>query len=473
MAFRKDFLWGGATAANQCEGAYNLDGRGLANVDVIPHGKDRWLVATGTRKMFDFEDGYYYPAKVGIDFYHHYKEDIALFAGMGFKVYRMSIGWSRIYPNGDEETPNEEGLKFYENVFRECRKYGIEPLVTITHFDIPMHLVTKYGGWRNRKMVEFYKRLTRTLFERYKGLVKYWLTFNEINIMLHAPFMGAGICLEEGEDRFKVLYTAAHYELVASAWATKIAHEVDPEMMVGCMMNAGTSYPYSCNPEDVLLAQKTNRQNYFFIDVQSRGRYPGYALKEFERHGFEVPAKDDDLEILQNNTVDFISFSYYSTRVVTTDAAAKRDKNNMLDSVSNPYLEKSEWGWTIDPLGFRITLNELYDRYQKPLFVVENGLGAKDEFVNDTVEDDYRIEYLRKHIQNMKDAVDLDGVDLLGYTTWGPIDLVSASTGEMSKRYGFIYVDRDDYGNGTLKRYKKKAYDWYKKVIASNGEDLD
>ena len=301
MAFRKDFLWGGATAANQCEGAYNLDGRGLANVDVIPHGKDRWLVATGTRKMFDFEDGYYYPAKVGIDFYHHYKEDIALFAGMGFKVYRMSIGWSRIYPNGDEETPNEEGLKFYENVFRECRKYGIEPLVTITHFDIPMHLVTKYGGWRNRKMVEFYKRLTRTLFERYKGLVKYWLTFNEINIMLHAPFMGAGICLEEGEDRFKVLYTAAHHELVASAWATKIAHEVDPEMMVGCMMNAGTSYPYSCNPEDVLLAQKTNRQNYFFIDVQSRGRYPGYALKEFERHGFEVPAKDDDLEILQNN----------------------------------------------------------------------------------------------------------------------------------------------------------------------------
>ncbi|MBQ2685032.1 MAG: 6-phospho-beta-glucosidase [Erysipelotrichaceae bacterium] len=473
MAFRKDFLWGGATAANQCEGAYNLDGRGLANVDVIPHGKDRWLVATGTRKMFDFEDGYYYPAKVGIDFYHHYKEDIALFAGMGFKVYRMSIGWSRIYPNGDEETPNEEGLKFYENVFRECRKYGIEPLVTITHFDIPMHLVTKYGGWRNRKMVEFYKRLTRTLFERYKGLVKYWLTFNEINIMLHAPFMGAGICLEEGEDRFKVLYTAAHHELVASAWATKIAHEVDPEMMVGCMMNAGTSYPYSCNPEDVLLAQKTNRQNYFFIDVQSRGRYPNYALKEFERRGFEVPVKDDDLEILQNNTVDFISFSYYSTRVVTTDAAAKRDKNNMLDSVSNPYLEKSEWGWTIDPLGFRITLNELYDRYQKPLFVVENGLGAKDEFVNDTVEDDYRIEYLRKHIQNMKDAVDLDGVDLLGYTTWGPIDLVSASTGEMSKRYGFIYVDRDDYGNGTLKRYKKKSYDWYKKVIASNGEDLD
>ena len=473
MAFRKDFLWGGATAANQCEGAYDVDGRGLANVDVIPHGKDRWLVAIGDRKMFDFEDNYFYPAKTGIDFYHHYKEDIALFAQMGFKVYRMSIAWSRIYPKGDEDKPNELGLKFYEDVFKECRKYNIEPLVTITHFDIPMHLVTEYGGWRNRKMIGFYKNLTRTLFERYKGLVKYWLTFNEINIMLHAPFMGAGICLEENEDRFKVLYTAAHHELVASAWATKIAHEVDPNMVIGCMMNSGEFYPYSCNPLDVLEAQNKNRENYFFVDVQSRGYYPSYVLKEFERHDFEVPAKDDDLQILKENTVDFVSFSYYATRVVSTDEIIKQASSNMMNTVDNPYLEKSEWGWTIDPLGFRITINSIWDRYQKPLFVVENGLGAKDELVNDTVEDDYRIDYLRKHIKEMKDAVELDGVDLLGYTTWGPIDLVSASTGEMSKRYGFIYVDRDDEGNGTLKRYKKKSFDWYKKVIESNGEDLD
>ncbi len=474
MAFRKDFLWGGATAANQCEGAYNEGGRGLANVDVIPHGQDRWPVATGRRKMFAFEEGYYYPAQVGIDFYHRYKEDIKLFAGMGFKTFRMSLGWSRIFPKGDELEPNEEGLKFYEDVFRECHKYGIEPLVTITHFDIPMHLVTEYGGWRNRKMVEFYKRLTRVLFKRYKGLVKYWLTFNEINIMLHAPFMGAGICLEEGEDRFKVLYTAAHHELVASAWATKIAHETDPNMMVGCMLAAGVCYPATCNPEDVLEAQKRNRESYFFIDIQAKGYYPNYALKEFERNGFTIPVQDDDLEILKNNTVDFVSFSYYSSKTVTADRTAVQRRGNMMGSVENPYLSRSEWGWIIDPMGLRITLNELYDRYQKPLFIVENGLGARDAVEEDgSINDDYRIDYLREHIRSMKQAVDLDGVDLLGYTTWGPIDLVSASTGEMSKRYGFIYVDRNDDGSGTLNRSLKKSYYWYKKVIATNGEDID
>lgn len=473
MPFREGFLWGGATAANQCEGAYDEGGRGLANVDVIPHGKERELITTGKRKMFDFEDGYFYPAKAAIDMYHRYKEDIALFAEMGFKVYRMSIGWSRIFPKGDELTPNEEGLQFYEEVFKECHKYGIEPLVTITHFDCPMHLIKEYGGWRNRKLIEFYKRLATTLFSRYKGLVKYWLTFNEINVLLHAPFMGAGICLEENEDRYKVLYTAAHHELVASAWATKIAHDIDPTIKLGCMLNAGSYYPYSCNPRDVLEAQEDNRKNYFFIDVQSRGYYPNYALKEFERHGFELPIKEDDLEILKKNPVDFISFSYYTTK--TSKAGDCVDKtNNLMKSAVNPYLKSTDWGWQIDPLGLRITLNEIFDRYQKPLFIVENGLGAFDKVEEDgSINDDYRIEYLREHIKAMKDAVELDGVDLIGYTTWGPIDLVSAGTGEMSKRYGFIYVDRDDYGNGTLKRSKKKSFDWYKKVITSNGENLD
>lgn len=475
MPFRKDFLWGGATAANQCEGAYNEGNRGLANVDVIPHGKERWQVAAGNRKMFDFEEGYYYPAKQAIDMYHHYKEDIALFGEMGFKTYRLSIGWSRIFPNGDEEEPNEEGLKFYEDLFKECHKYGIEPLVTITHFDCPMHLITEYGGWRNRKLIDFYKKLVTVLFTRYKGLVKYWLTFNEINILLHGPFMGAGICLEEHEDRYQVLYTAAHHELVASAWATKIGHEIDPNNMIGCMLAAGSYYPYSCRPEDVFEAIKDNHMNYFFIDVQSRGYYPNYALKEFERKNFEIPFSENDREILKEHTVDFISFSYYASRV----SKAKLDdveetSGNVFGSVKNPYLQASEWGWQIDPLGLRITMNDLYDRYQKPLFIVENGLGAKDEpDENGYVEDDYRIAYLREHIKAMKDAVEIDGVDLLGYTTWGPIDLVSASTGEMSKRYGFIYVDRDDFGNGTLKRSKKKSFNWYKKVIASNGEDLD
>jgi len=473
MGFKEGFLWGGATAANQCEGGYNEGGRGLANVDVIPHGTDRRSVVNGDRKMLEFEDNYYYPAKQAIDFYHHYKEDIALFAQMGFKTYRMSIGWSRIFPEGDELEPNEEGLQFYENVFKECKKYGIEPLVTITHFDCPMGLIKKYGGWRNRKLVGFYERLVRVLFNRYNGLVKYWLTFNEINIILHAPFMGAGIVLEEGEDKYKTLYTAIHHELVASALATKIAHEINPDLMIGCMLAGGSSYPYSCKPEDVWAALQNGRKSYFFIDVQSRGYYPNFALKEFEKNGFTIPFEPGDEELLRNNTVDFVSFSYYQTRTVSTDERELTD-GNMFHGVKNPYLSASQWGWQIDPLGFRITLNEMYDRYQKPLFVVENGLGAKDVVEEDgSINDDYRIDYLRKHIAAMKDAVEEDGVDLLGYTTWGPIDLVSAGTGEMSKRYGFIYVDRDDFGNGTLARSKKKSFDWYKKVIASNGEDLD
>ena len=475
MGFPKDFLWGGATAANQFEGAYDRDGRGLANVDVIPHGEERFNVLLGRRKMLDFEEGYHYPAKEGIRFYDHYKEDIKLFAEMGFKTFRMSIAWTRIFPNGDEKEPNEAGLQFYEDVFNELKKYNIEPLVTITHFDCPIHLIKEYGGWKNRKMIEFYERLVRTLFERYKGLVKYWITFNEINILLHAPFMGAGVVIEEGEDRDQILYQAAHHELVASALATKIAHEVDPENKVGCMLAGGEFYPNTPNPKDVFAAMQADRLNYFFIDVQSRGEYPNYALKEFERKGIEIKMEEGDLELLKNHTVDYISFSYYSSRVASADPKhLDKADANMFAGVKNPYLDESEWGWQIDPLGFRITINALYDRYQKPLFVVENGLGAIDEVTEDgEIIDDYRIAYLRAHIEAMRDAIAIDGVPILGYTTWGPIDLVSASTGEMSKRYGFIYVDRQDDGSGTFKRMKKKSFDWYKQVIASNGEKLD
>ena len=379
MAFPEGFLWGGATAANQCEGGYAEGGRGLANVDVIPHGADRGPVMAGLRRMLDFEDGYYYPAQVGIDMYHRYKEDIALFAEMGFKTYRLSIGWTRIFPKGDEDEPNEEGLAFYEDLFRECQKHGIEPLVTITHFDCPIHLIKEYGGWRNRKLIDFYKKLVRVLFTRYKGLVKYWLTFNEINMILHLPFMGAGLVFEEGEDQEAVKYLAAHNELVASAWATKIAHEIDPEMKVGCMLAAGTYYPYSCRPEDVRAAQLANQENYFFVDVQSRGCYPAYAVKQLERKGIDIGMTDEDREILAENTVDFISFSYYSTRCVAGEGSdAEETEGNAFKGAKNPYLKVSEWGWAIDPLGFRITINDLWDRYQKPLFVVENGLGAHD-----------------------------------------------------------------------------------------------
>ena len=470
----KNFLWGGATAANQCEGGYQEGGRGLANVDVTPHGKDRFPVLAGKMKMLEVDGEHYYPALKSIDMYHHFREDIKLFGEMGFKTYRLSIGWTRIFPKGDELEPNEEGLKFYEELFKECHKYGIEPLVTITHFDCPIHLVKEYGGWRNRKLIVFYQRLVTVLFTRYKGLVKYWLTFNEINMILHAPFIGGGIVFEEGDNEEQIKYTAAHNQLVASAYATKIAHEIDPENKVGCMLAAGNYYPYTCHPNDVFKAMNADRENYFFIDVQSRGEYPRYALKHFEREKIDVGMTAEDIKVLKENTVDFISFSYYASRTASADPEVnKTTAGNIFSSLKNPYLQLTEWGWQIDPLGLRITMNMLYDRYQKPLFIVENGLGAKDVLTeNGEVIDDYRIQYLREHIRSFMDAVELDGVELWGYTTWGCIDLVSAGTGEMSKRYGFIYVDRDDAGNGTLKRSKKKSFDWYKKVIESNGEVL-
>lgn len=477
MPFREDFLWGGATAANQCEGGFDKGGRGLANVDVAPYGKDRLAVITGKMKMFDFDKEHFYPSKDAIEMYSYYKEDIKLFAEMGFKVYRMSIAWSRIFPKGDEDKPNEEGLKFYEDVFKECLKYNIKPLVTITHFDCPMHLIKEYGGWKNRKVIKFYENLCHAIFNRYKGLVEYWLTFNEINMILHAPFMGAGLYFEEGENEEEIKYQASHHELVASAIATKIAHEVDKNNKVGCMLAAGIYYPYSSKPEDVLAAQQRNDEMYFFVDIQARGKYPNYALKKFERENLNIKIEKEDLELLKKYTVDFISFSYYSTRCAAFDMgkhAKGHEKDNIMKDIKNPELKQTDWGWTVDPLGLRITLNDIYDRYQKPMFIVENGLGAYDKVDKDGyIEDDYRIDYLREHIKNMKDAVEIDGVDLLGFTTWGPIDLVSAGTGEMTKRYGFIYVDRDDFGNGTLKRSRKKSFYWYKKVIESNGEDLE
>ncbi|MGY3856488.1 6-phospho-beta-glucosidase [Aeromonas intestinalis] len=470
--FPEDFLWGGALAANQAEGGYREGGKGLTTVDMIPHGPNRMAVKLGQEKRFSLRSDEYYPSHDAIDFYHRYKEDIALMAEMGFTVFRTSIAWSRIYPRGNEHEPNAEGIAFYRAVFEECKKYGIEPLVTLCHFDVPMHLVTEYGSWRSRQMVEFFTRYARTCFEQFDGLVKYWLTFNEINIMLHSPFSGAGLVFEEGEDKEQVKYQAAHHELIASALATRIAHEVNPCNQVGCMLAGGNFYPYSCKPEDVWMALQKERENLLFIDVQARGAYPSYAASLFRDKGIQIVKAPEDDDILKN-TVDFVSFSYYASRCASADMnAGNTSAANVVKSLKNPHLAVSEWGWGIDPLGLRITMNTLYDRYQKPLFLVENGLGAVDE-VNDAgeIEDDYRIGYLREHIHAMGDAIG-DGIPLMGYTSWGCIDLVAASTGEMSKRYGFVYVDRDDAGKGTLERRRKKSFWWYKKVIASNGEDL-
>ena len=474
MVLSKDFLWGGATAANQAEGGVLEGGRGLSNVDLLPTGPDRKRVAAGELEMLEWQEGYYYPAKVAIDMYHRYMEDIQLFAEMGFKVYRMSLSWSRIFPNGDDKEPNEEGLLFYETIFKELRKHNIEPLVTIAHFDVPVHLIKEYGGWKNRQLVDFYVHYAKTVLTRYKGLVNYWLTINEINILLHQPFVGGGIVFNEGDNKQEIKYQAAHHQLVASALVTKIAHEVDSKNMVGCMLAGGSHYPYTCRPEDYQEAINRDREGYFFIDVQARGKYPNYALKKFAREELTILMEDGDQEILAAAPVDFVTFSYYCSRTVSAHPEDyAQATGNLFPSIKNEHLPSTEWGWQIDPLGLRNSLNQMYDRYQKPLFIVENGLGAMDvPDENGYVADDYRIDYLKKHIQAFKDAVEIDGVELLGYTTWGCIDLVAASTGQMSKRYGFVYVDRDDEGNGTLTRTKKKSFEWYQKVIASNGEEL-
>ena len=477
MKMPDNFLWGGATAANQCEGAYREGGRGLSSVDVIPFGPDRMPVARGQMKMLACDSEHSYPAHEAIDMYHHFKEDIALFAQMGFKCYRLSVSWTRIFPNGDDETPNEEGIRFYNDLFDECLRNGIEPLVTICHFDTPVALIKKYGGWKDRRMVDAYLRYCEVLFRQYGKKVKYWITFNEINMLLHMPFMGAGIVFEEGENPEQVKYQAAHHELLASAKAVKLAHEIMPDAKVGCMLAAGQFYPYTCAPADVYKAMECDRDNYFFIDVQARGTYPVWAVKRMEKAGVRILTEAGDEDILKAGVVDFVSLSYYCSRCISSDPEILKNKsrgNAVINAVINPYLKSSEWGWQIDPLGLRITLNTLYDRYGKPLFIVENGLGANDAVEEDgTIHDPYRVDYMREHIKAMMEAVNEDGIPLLGYTCWGCIDLVSASTGEMKKRYGMIYVDKQNDGSGDLKRLKKDSFYWYQKVIRTNGEDLD
>ncbi|WES63216.1 glycoside hydrolase family 1 protein [Microbacter sp. GSS18] len=464
--FPEGFLWGGATAANQIEGAYAEGGKGLSIQDVMPQGLMTPPTAEPTPDNLKLE---------GIDFYHRYAEDIALFAEMGFKVFRFSIAWSRIFPNGDDAEPNEEGLAFYDRVLDELEKYDIEPLVTISHYETPLNLARKYDGWVSRDLIGFYERYARTLFERYGSRVKYWLTFNEINSVLHAPFMSGGIATPKEQLTPKDLYQAIHHELVASASATKIAREVAPDAQIGCMILAMPTYPLTPDPKDLLAVMKADHSNFMFGDIHVRGEYPGYALRTLRENGIELDITDEDRETLKN-TVDFVSFSYYMSIAETADPAKKvAGEGNIMGGVPNPTLETSEWGWAIDPIGLRLVLNTFWDRWQKPLFIVENGLGAKDQLVEvdgvKTVVDDYRIAYLNDHLVQLGEALE-DGVDVLGYTTWGCIDIVSASTAQLSKRYGFIYVDRNDDGTGSLDRYKKKSFDWYADVIRTNGGAL-
>ena len=428
--FPKDFLWGGATAANQFEGAWNVDGKGVSTSDCCTRGSltsvrhVTYQTEDGqveSKIMFGLDapkgakfgafDGYDYPSHEGIDFYHHYKEDIALFAEMGFKTFRMSINWTRIFPNGDDEQPNEKGLQFYEDVFKELKKYGIEPLVTLSHYETPIALTNKWNAWADRRTIDCFVRYAKTCFERYNGLVKYWLTFNEINCISFGGFMAAGVASRDP----LMIANATRNQLLASALAVQEAHKVNPDMMVGNMIGYGASYPYTCNPEDVLKQRKAQYNVDFYSDVQARGYYPNYKLKEYERANLDFELTKEDQEILANGTVDFITFSYYMSNCVSADPEVlANQKGNMLMGVKNPYLTESEWGWQIDPVGLRISLNDFYTKYRKPLMVVENGLGARDIVTEDgQIHDDYRIDYLRAHIEQMDKAINEDGVDLI------------------------------------------------------------
>lgn len=478
--FPKGFLWGGATAANQVEGAYDADGKGLSTADMVKfipkeertqdHALDvskaeiEAIIAGKVEGRF--------PKRDGVDFYHHYKEDIALFAEMGFKTFRLSLNWARIFPNGDDKEPNEKGLEFYDKVFDELLKYDIEPLVTLSHYETPLNLTLKYNGWADRRVIGFFTNYAETVFKRYKNKVKYWLTFNEINVISLSAYTGGGVLLEDAKNPLELSYQAGHHQFVASALATKLAHEIIPGSQVGCMLARMATYPATNNPDDILKAQYENQQNLFFTDVHARGEYPSFMNRFFQENDIHIVKEVGDDEILKAHTVDFISFSYYMSLSATASPEGDRSAGNLMGGVKNEYLESSDWGWQINPKGLRWTLNDLYSRYELPLFIVENGLGAYDTVEEDgKIHDDYRIDYLRKHIEQMKEAI-ADGVDLIGYTSWGPIDLVSASTSEMSKRYGFIYVDQDDWGKGTLERSRKDSFFWYKKVIETNGEDL-
>lgn len=475
--FKTGFLWGGAVAANQIEGAWNLDGKGPSTADMCTNGtaSEPKKLTTATREE------YFYPSHEASDFYHHYEEDIALMAEMGFKVFRLSIAWTRIFPTGMEEEPNEAGLAFYDRVFDACHAHGIEPLVTISHYEMPYALVERFNGWADRRCIGFFMNYCKTIFARYQSKVKYWLTFNEINTGTQrmGAILSLGTCrgyagpVNEISDDPQTRFQALHHQFVASAMAVIYAHEHYPQFKLGNMICFITMYPSTCNPEDLLACQREmNVMNWFSSDVMVRGEYPSYMDRWFREKGIVIRKEPGDDALLKAGTVDFYTFSYYMSNCIAADMSGAKTAGNMLGGLKNPYLQASDWGWQIDPSGLRYTLNEIYSRYRIPLMVVENGLGAYDKLEEDgSIQDDYRIDYLRKHIEAMREAVK-DGVDLMGYTTWGCIDLVSASTGEMAKRYGFIFVDKYDDGTGDLSRRRKKSFDWYKQVIATNGEVL-
>lgn len=476
MQLDKNFLWGGAVAAHQLEGAYDIDGKGLSIADVMTAGDN--IKKLPRRITSGVKKGEKYPNHLGVDFYNHYREDIALFKEMGLKAFRTSIAWSRIFPNADDEEPNEKGLKFYDDLFDECLKNGIEPIVTLSHFEIPYALHKKYHGFMNRKSIDLFVRFAEVCFRRYKGKVKYYMTFNEINnqadICAHHLAQEGAVIPRDSIGMEYLMYQSAHYELVASALAVKKAHEISEDIKVGCMIAAGPVYPNSQDSRDNLKALLTMDYKFWFADVHVRGSYPNMILKHLRRRNINIDITNNDLKVLKEGIVDYIAMSYYSSNVVRyNDDNTDYEYRGSKDYVNNKFLETTDWGWSIDPIGLRYSLNWLNDRYDLPIMVVENGLGAYDKVESDgNINDDYRIDYLKSHIREMMNAVLIDGVNVLAYMIWTPIDVVSASTGEYDKRYGLIYVDMNNVGVGTMERRKKKSFYWYKKVIETNGGSI-
>lgn len=487
--FPQNFLWGGAVAANQCEGAWLEDGK-LPNVtDTLvgimnEHPSIQW---NEEKQIWELalEDSLPYLSHEAVDFYHRFEEDIKLMSEMGFKAFRTSISWGRIFPRGDEETPNEAGLVFYDQLIDTLLKYGMEPVITLSHYETPLALVAEYGGWSDRRLIEFFDRYAVTVFQRYQGKVKYWMTFNEINNAFRMPYAAAGVVSFPPEDpsepvkhlSHQTIYQACHHMFVANALATKRLRAIDPQAQMGimCSFSALATYPYDCDPENVFGAMQFRRNSWFFSDVMCRGHYPGYIKRIWQEENSAPEIREGDLEVLQNYTSDYIAFSYYRSAVYTKEAEMRVDTGGA-KGYDNPFLkEKSPepWSWPIDPLGLRYVMNELTDRYELPLFIVENGLGL-DETPDEMnrIHDPARCRYLKMHLEEIAEAIK-DGCEVLGYLWWGPIDIVSAGTGEMKKRYGFIYVDRHNDGSGDLHRLRKDSFDYYKQIIETNGENLE
>ncbi|MBP2098993.1 family 1 glycosylhydrolase [Enterococcus rivorum] len=475
MKLKENFLWGGSIAAHQCEGAWNEDGKGIGIMDLVTKGS----YETPRRIDKTFQQETTYPSHEAIDFYHKYKEDIVLFADMGFKALRISIDWSRIYPNGDDSEPNKLGILFYQELVDELIKYGIEPIVTLYHFEMPIHLVKKYGSWANRQTIDFYLTFCRTMFEALKGKVKYWVTFNEMNHIDPQTetsdiftYIIAGLKFSELEDRRQTLATIGYNMTVASCKAVTLGHEIDSNNQVGCVFGIEPVYPVDCNPVNVMNAFKQMDRDFYQIDAMCNGKFPEYKVAEYKDQGIKIEIMPEDKGSFADGRLDFIGMNYYASSVAEYEGA-EEGRSALFGGLQNPFLETSKWGWTIDPTGLRYLLNYTYRKYGLPIIITENGLGAVDEFSEDgKIHDDYRIDYLQKHIEQLKIAIEVDQVDCFGYLTWGPIDLVSATTGEMKKRYGFIYVDKQDDGTGTLERTPKDSYHWFKKVIQSNAENL-